>query len=233
MLSLCWPRANAKADPNGGTVTGVIELPPPAERSERPARSLGFTKRVPGPLKSPRKFDPRNQMIVILEGGPVDPNDTNPPKRKARYELIGESFATDIFPYVAGSEVEIKNSGHNSPRLYSPSVEDVIEPSPVNPKGIRPVKAPTEAYQTIVIQDHESAHLRGTLVAVPHHYFSLIDRSGKFEIKGVPAGRWNIRLWYRDGWLTMSGGSVTVAQKRSVKAPTIKLPVKLKRENHP
>ncbi len=218
------------ADPEGGTVTGVVELPPPADRKERVVRNVGFTKPAPGPLKSPRKFDPRNQIVVILDGGPVSSSDSTPPKRKARYELIGESFNTDIFAYVAGGEVEIKNSGRNSPRLYAPSSADAIESSPVNPKGIRPVKAPTEAYKTLVIRDRESAHLSGILLAVPHSYFSLLDSSGNFKIEGVPAGRWTIKLWHRDGWLTTSGGSVTVAGKRAVKASSIRLPAELKKK---
>jgi len=217
----------AHADANGGTVTGAVELPPRIDRKEMPAKNRGFLKRMKGPLQEPRGADQRPDMIVVLVGGPVASDDAKPPRLTARYRLIGESFETNVFGYVAGATVEVHNDSEDkSPLLYSPTSEDAIEKGPVSPGGKRPIKAPTTAFESLEIRDRESAHLSGTIVAMPHPYFSLISRNGSYTIKGVPAGKWTVKIWYDGGWLDMPGNpSVTVAAKKPAKAPSIKLPV--------
>ena len=218
----------AFADPNGGTVSGAIELPAVASRKKLPNRGSGFIRRMKGPLKEPKRADDRSRMIVVLVGGPVADADAKPPKRTARYNLIGESFETDIFAYVAGQNVEVKNNGHISPRLYAVGADEAIEPAPVGPRGDRKVKAPSEALQSMEIRDRDSVHLRGTIVAMPHRYFALVGRNGSYTIKGVPAGSWTVKIWFDGGWLELpSSRKVTVVAKKPAKASTIKLPAEL------
>ena len=51
------------------------------------------------------------------------------------------------------------------------------------------------------------------MVPLPSRYFSKLDRNGRFRIENVPAGRWTIKLWYRDGWANLPGRSVDVPGK--------------------
>lgn len=210
--------------PDGSTVTGVIELADPASRPDPPVRSQGFTRRIRGPLKPPQKLDVRDQLVVVLTGGPVDDGDKKPPSAALRYEIIGESFAAPVFPFVAGAKIEIKNSGHREPLLYSPSQENLIEQTPIPGKGVRPIKGKlTEVFKAVDLAARDSAHLRGRLLPLPHAYFSLVDDRGRFEIKGVPAGTWTVKLWYRDGWVKIGKVTVDVSGKSS-KVASIKLP---------
>lgn len=215
------------AAPDGTAVSGVIELASLAERPDIPVRSRGFVNRTRGPLKPPRKADPRDEIIVVLEGGPVASEDKKPPSGKQRYELIGESFATPVFPFVAGAAIEIKNSGHTAPRLYSPDRDAVIDEAPINPRGVRPIRAKLEEPLTAVeLRDRDSAHIRGQLVAMPHAYFALIDEAGNYQIEGVPAGDWTIKLWYRGGFIALTKDVKIAVSGRTTKAPTIVLPAK-------
>ena len=104
---------------------------------------------------------------------------------------------------VAGAKIEIRNDGRGSPRLHSPQRPEIIPADPINPKGVRLTAALETPFETVELRDHDSAHLRGRLVAFPHDYFSVVDDSGRFEISGVPAGAWTVKLWYRDGWLEL------------------------------
>lgn len=218
----------AAAEPEGSTVTGTIQLAELSARPELPVRSRGFTRRIRGPLKPPRKADNRDHIVVVLTGGPVADGDKKPPNRTLRYEIIGESFKTPIFPFIAGSKIEIKNTGHRTPLLYSPDSDGLIEETPLPDKGVRPIKKElTEPYSLTELRARNSAHLRGVLLPLPNAYFSLVDDSGKYEIKGVPAGKWKVKLFYRNGWIQMPDTEVTVTAGRPAKAPNIKLPAEI------
>lgn len=219
------------AAPGGSTVSGVVELADLAQRPERPVRSRGFVRRVRGPLKPPKKGDPRDRIVVVLQGGPVAAEDKKPPGGSLRYEIVGESFAAPVFPFVAGAKIEIRNSSDRPVHLWAPSAEDLIDDAPLAPKRSRAIGGKlSKPLAAVEIRDRESAHLRGELLPLPHPYFSLLDASGKYEIKGVPPGTWKVKLWYRGGFIDL-GGQVTVeVSGRTSKAPTIKLPPSPQRE---
>lgn len=215
----------AHAQDETGAVSGSISLADPSALPEIPVRSRAFTRRLRGPLKPPQKLDVRDHIVVVLVGGPVADADKKPPSRTLRYELVGESFATPIFPFVAGSKLEIKNTGHRVPRLYALGNDGLIEDTPLPEKGVRPIKKPlTEPFAQTELRARDSAHMRGVLLALPHPYFSLVDGDGKYEIKGVPAGKWTVKVFYRTGWVDMRDTIVEVTAGRPTRAPTIKLP---------
>mgnify|MGYP001553124024 FL=1 len=183
--------------------------------------------RAKNPVRPPDGLNPLPQVVIVLSGGPVDESDKKP--RSSRYNIIGENFASEILPVVVGGKVEIKNMGLKAPRLYSTFADDVVPSDPINKKGVRVTKAITEKHTPIDIRDHESVHFLAHIVAFEHAYFAVPDHSGKFEITGVPAGNWKVKVWYRDGWVTnLPKISVSVSGKRAPKAIKVALPAKLK-----
>lgn len=216
--------ASARAAENGGTVSGTIALADPAKRGEPPIKSQGFVRRARNALKAPRAFDPTPYLVVVLEGGTPAPEDSEPPPQTPRYTIIGESFEVPVLPVVAGSAVEIKNSGKGSPRLFSPDKADLVPGDPVSPKGERKTKKLDKAGASYEIRDRESAHLSGRIAVFPHRYFARVKPDGKFEIKGVAPGTWKVRVWYLDGWVDMPAESVEVVAKKEAK---LKQPIAL------
>jgi hypothetical protein len=225
-LPLMGTPPDAHSAEDGLTVTGQVSLPPAAQRKAAPKRGQGFVPRAKNPLRPPDGHDPRYKMVVVLEGGPIDEVDRKP--RSSRYDIIGENFASEMLPVVVGGKVEIRNQGQRSPRLYSTASDDVIPSDPINSKGIRSTKAISEKYKPIDIRDHDAKHFLAHVVAFEHAYFSVLGFDGSFEIKGVPAGTWNIKVWYRDSWVTnLPATTVTVSGKRAPKAVKLSLPAKL------
>jgi hypothetical protein len=207
-------------------VTGTLKLASPADRGEPPERGAGFTERVRNPLKPPRPADPLPYIIVVLDGGTPADEDTKPPGRPAVYRVVGESFDVPVLPVVNGSAVEIVNDGKNAPRLYSPSDDQILDGESIAPRKKRTIKNFGPAFQVLELRDHDSVHLSGTLVAMPHAYFSRVTEEGRFEITGVPAGTWRIRLWYRTGWVELPEILVNVGKKPVDQS--VDLPAKLK-----
>jgi len=200
-----------------GEVTGTIKLPDPSSRGEPPERNNGFLPRMSNPIIAPIKYDPLPWLVVVLEPkDDLSADQKEPPKVPSTYALIGESFATPIFAVAAGGEVSIKNKSDDARRLFSPTDSGLLDGDTINPNGDRVTKL-TTPYKVIELRDPESPHLSGSLVAFPLRYFSLVDESGRFSIDDVPAGRWQVRLWYRNGWLKMRQESITVAPKRGAK----------------
>ncbi len=212
---------------NEGPVTGTVKLADPSQRGEPPERNEGFHARRPNPIIAPRPHNPLPWVIVVLEPIGLDLTDDQkgPPKVPPVWELIGESFHSPVFPVAVNGEIQIKNVGNNSHRLYSPTVDGLLPGDVVNPKGVRKVKV-TTTHKPIVVRDHDSTHLGGTIVGFPLRYFSLVDEDGKFSIDDVPAGKWKVRVWYRDGWLKMKGPEVSVSPRRGGSA-TLTLPPNL------
>lgn len=228
-FALAASAPTVSAAPDGGKVSGTITLPKPEKRAEPPVRNRGFFDRMPNPVRPPRPLDPRSELVVVLDGGDPSPEDTKPPKRSVDYELIGESFTVPVLPVISGSKIQIVNKGERSPRLFCPDFPDLLDGDPISPNGERDFNDPVgDPYQMIEIRDRDSAHLRGHILPLPNAYFSTVNASGKFEIDGVPAGSWTVRLWYRGGWIKLpKTEKVEVRAKRTSNA-TIALPIELK-----
>ncbi len=216
----------ALSAPNGQLVTGKVKLPPRASRRPAPQRGQGFVPRAKNPLRPPDGLDPRRDMVVVLDGGPVDDMDKKP--RSSRYSIIGENFDSEILPVIVGGKVEIKNLGHKTPRLFSQSNPEVVPSDPINPKGVRVTEAITKAHTPIDIRDRDSVHFLAHIVAFEHGYFSTLKYDGTFRIEGVPAGTWNVKIWHAGGWVTnIPATTVTVGGKRAPKPVEVALPAKL------
>jgi hypothetical protein len=210
----------ALAAPDGGNVEGKVALP--AKIGSPPARGQGFVPRMPNPITETRKYDPRPEMVVVLVGGEVAAEDQTAPSEPRRYTLSGESFERLVLPTQVGQLVEIKNLGRSAPILHSPD-SDLLASETLNPSGVRGVTVKTP-HQPVVIRAVDSLHLRTQVVAFPHPYFAAIDDKGEFRIEGVPAGRWTLRIWYRDGWLEGVSETLDVSARRTEKVKELTIP---------
>ncbi len=218
----------AFAAENGGTVEGVLELPPVQSRKAAPKRGEAFVPRAKNPLRPPNGLDPRFEMVVVLEGGPVDDNDKKP--QPARYNIIGENFPNQMLPVIVGGKVEIKNLGTRSPRLYSKTLPDVVPNDPINRKGVRATQAITELHKAIDIRDQDSVHFIAYIVAFENAYFAIPDFDGSVKLEGIPSGEWTVKVWYRDAWVTnLPETKISVSSRKAAKF-RIALPAKLTTE---
>lgn len=224
---ICGASGSAHADPEGGTVTGSVALAPDAKRAEIPVMSEGFVPRARNPLKAPRPLDPRPGLVAVLVGGTPAAEDKEPPGAPVRFKIIGESFEAPVLPVVAGSVVEFRNEGQNSPRLFSPDKKGLVPGDPISPKGRRDTKKVEPAGKAFEIRDRESAHLSTHVVALPHRYFAPVSDKGEFQIEGVAPGEWKLRFWYRDGWVEMPTVDVSVTAKRTTKLKPVDIPPRI------
>ncbi len=53
--------------------------------------------------------------------------------------------------------------------------------------------------------------MNGYIVVSPTPYFAVTDKSGNYEIKNVPPGKYTIKTWSEDGKVTTQAVEVTAA----------------------
>jgi hypothetical protein len=181
-----------------GSLQGVVV--PPATVEAPPSRHLGFLKPIENPIVELRQYDPLPECFVFLEGGPPPAEDAPPVGRSAVvWQLESHSFNPSILPVVAGSNVEIANVGRETHLLLAPGRDDLLPKDPIGPGSSRVIAVPGEA-EAVRIVSRASPHLEGRVVPLPSRYFSRLDRNGRFKLDNLPAGKWTLRVWYRDGW---------------------------------
>lgn len=226
LVALASPGASAA--PPVAAVEGEIALPDGGVK-QPDVEYPGFVDRIPNPITEIRQFDPRPEVVVVLEGGPVDAEGGKPESGAVTWELGPHAFGTPIVAVALGQRVDIKNrsKGVQHP-LYSPNYPDLVSKDPIGPGGVRTVEV-KEPHRAIVIRSQDLPHLEGRIVAFPTRYFATLDRrdpKGKYRIENVPSGKWTVRIWYRDGWLPTQQ-VVEVGTKGTTTVPRITLPQQL------
>ncbi len=178
------------------TVAGAVARP--AKVAPPEGRHNGFLPPLENPIIELRQYDPFPECFVYLDGGPAAADAGAPPRTSVVWQLESNSFGPPILPVVSGTTVEIANVGRDTHQLITPDTTDLLPKDPIGPGSSRTFTVAGD--RAIRVLSRASPHVEGRVVPLPSRYFSRIDRSGRFKIENGPAGRWNVKLWYRDGW---------------------------------
>jgi hypothetical protein len=206
VLSALWLTA-ATAHAAGVTLTGVVVRP---AKIEAPAsRHLGFLPPLENPIVELRQYDPYPEIFVFLEGGPDSEEATS--RSPVVWQLESHSFSPALLPVAAGAHIEIANVGRETHVLGGEGA-DAIGKDPIGPGSSKSFTAPA-AGQVVQVSSSGFPHLQGRIVSLPTRLFSRVDRNGKFKIENVPAGRWTVRVGYRNGWANPPARTIDVPAK--------------------
>jgi len=127
------------------------------------------------------------------------------------------TFTPHVMVVQAGTTVEFLNSdpvGHN---VYWPSISGNKKLSHnlgTWPKGERkPFQFNDPGVVSLLCNVHPE--MNGYIVVSPTPYFAVTDKSGNYEIKNAPPGKYTLKTWSEDGKVTMqavevAAGAVTV-----------------------
>lgn len=126
------------------------------------------------------------------------------PTTKPVMDQAKMTFAPHVMVVQAGTTVEFLNSdpvGHN---VYWPSIsgnKKLAHNLGTWPKGEK------KAFQfndvgvaSLLCNVHPE--MNGYVVVVPTPYFAVTDKSGNYEIKNVPPGKYTLKTWSEDGKVT-------------------------------
>jgi plastocyanin len=133
------------------------------------------------------------------------------PTAKPVMDQTKMTFAPHVMVVQAGTTVEFLNSdpvGHN---VYWPSIsgnKKLAHNLGTWPKGEK------KAFQfndvgvaSLLCNVHPE--MNGYIVVVPTPYYAVADKSGSYEIKNVPPGKYTLKTWSEDGKVTTQTVEVT------------------------
>jgi plastocyanin len=126
------------------------------------------------------------------------------PTAKPVMDQAKMTFIPHVMVVQAGTTVEFLNSdpvGHN---VYWPSISGnkaLKGNLGTWPKGEKKsFKFDNVGVAGLLCNVHPE--MNGYIVVVPTPYFAITDKSGNYEIKNVPAGKYTLKTWSEDGKVT-------------------------------
>ena len=193
-VTIVWPSgiwghasAQERGTGVGSTLRGRVEvLNPSRDPQPRPGMSALGADMAYMPAE-------RRQAVVYLETAPQTPGETLTPGHGA-VKQQGEMFVPHVLAVVVGSVVDFPNADpffHNVFSFSKPRRFDLGR----YPKGnSRSVRFDSPGVVQLFCDIH--SHMSAFILVFAHRFFAVTDDQGRYQIEGIPPGRYVVVAWY-------------------------------------
>src|SRR5919199_4271448 len=205
------PQGNASIT---GTVsfTGTAPANPPIDMSEEAACKAKYSGPITDPQVVVKGGKVANVLVYVKSGLPANATYT-PTSQPATIDQNGCLYHPRTFAVMAGQPIEVKNSDpvlHNIKAV--PKVNrgfNISQPS----AGMKTTRKFDKPEMLVPIECNVHGWMHAHIGVLPHPFFATTSDDGKFEIKGLPPGTYEIEAWHEKlGTRTMT---VTVGDGES------------------
>jgi len=215
------PQGNAAVN---GTVSFAGSAPanPTIDMSEEAACKAKHTGAITDPQVVVKDGKVANVFVYVKSGLPANAT-YSPPAESVVIDQEGCLYKPRVLGVMAGQNIDIKNS---DPVLHN------IKAVPKTNRGFN-ISQPTAGMtskrkfdrpeQMVPLQCNVHSWMHASVGVMPHPYFATTSEDGRFEIKGLPPGTYEIEAWHEKlGPKTMTvtvGDGETKAADFSYTAP--------------
>ena len=162
-----------------------------------------------------KSADDAGKAVVYIEntGGTFIPSGKNP-----IMDQIDMTFVPYVLPVLVGTTVDFHNSDGLLNNIYTPSWAGYKFNLGTYPKGVvRPFTFDRLGEVVVLCNIHPM--MEAYILALKNPYFVVPDKDGKYQIKDLPPGVYNIKMWYKRAVspakrITVENGKETVADFR-------------------
>jgi plastocyanin len=188
------PQGNASVN---GTVsfTGTAPANPTIDMSEEAACKAKHSGAITDPQVVVKDGKVGNVFVYVKSGLPAGAT-YSPPSESAVIDQDGCLYKPRVVGVMAGQNIDIKNS---DPVLHN------IKAVPKTNRGFN-ISQPTagmvskrkfdQPEQMVPLQCNVHSWMHASVGVMSHPYFATTSDDGKFEIKGLPAGTYEIEAWH-------------------------------------
>lgn len=180
----------------GGTVkvSAAIRFKPKAVVLDPACAAL-----VEGPLfQEERQVDKDGGapgVIVYLKHG-LEGRTFEAPKEKVLLQLKGHRFVPAVFGLRAGQELTIRNEEDHPYCVHALPFNNREFNVGLPKRGIEFTKRFDTVEVPIRIKDDCHPWMGAWVAVLPHPFFAVTDGAGRFEIPGLPPGKYTIEAWH-------------------------------------
>jgi plastocyanin len=169
----------------GGTIEGTVTL------SDKPAPKPTRPGRYPGAKPAGEYL--RGPAVVFLDGAPAavaQPNETATMKQSNR------QFDPLALPVLKGATVSFPNMDDEYHNIFSRSKAKELELGRYGKDDSRSQLFDTPGLVRLRCEIH--SHMHAVIVVLENRFFAVTDAQGKFAIKNVPPGKYQLYAFHED-----------------------------------
>jgi hypothetical protein len=184
--------------PGPGSVSGAVRL-----QGEAPDSVVAVAKdaEVCGDSAHVHEVVARNGLLenalVWVDG--ITAGKPLPQLRRQTLTIDKCRFEPRIMGVVTGSTINVFSNDRveHGPRFYREGASDpVAEIQTVDAGQVVPSEKIASAPGIVEVRCHEHPFARAYIAVFDHPYFAVTDEHGAFEIDGLPAGTYTVKVWH-------------------------------------
>ncbi len=197
-------------------VSGTVVIPPsPTQSRLELERSAKF---IHGPGATDPGFEATTNasagVVALVRVGP-GVRMFEPARGRATLDQIDKTFIPALLPIVVGTTVEFPNHDEIYHNVFSYSRAKRFDLGRYASDETRSVTFDTPGVVRIFCEIH--SFMRATIVVLPTPHFAIVDDTGGFEVRDVPAGEYQLLLWHEGLSDLVPVRSVSLAATDSVR----------------
>ncbi len=133
-----------------------------------------------------------NVVVYVSDG--LTTHSFQPPQQPAMFEQKGCQYKPHVLAMQASQKLDIVNSDETTHNIH-PSPNNNREWNMTQPHGTPLEQTFTREEIAIPVKCNVHPWMKGYIAVFKHPYFAVTDKSGHFEIKGLPPGNYTITAW--------------------------------------
>ena len=183
-----------------GTIRGVVRFegtPPEREKISMAGYADCSARHQEKPLSEAllvKNGCLQNAFVQIRKGPGVDGRKFDPPKTSAALDQVGCIYTPHVVALQVGQEIQIKNSDpllHNIDGVskWGQGFNDAMS----NKGDVKSKRF--ESAEILPVKCDIHPWMRSYIAVSKHPFFAVTGENGKFEIAGLPPGKYVIQAW--------------------------------------